>query len=169
MTRPGTPHEMITERARVLRVNGTTVWVHCESQAGCARCAAGEGCGGGLFSKLLRGRLQELPLALPAALAGAVAAGDWVLVGLSTRAVQAASTLLYGLPLAMLLAGAIAGDLLWPGDAAAFAGAVLGLGTGLLIARRLGNRLEHRQALSPVLLRRLEANEPCPASRERRQ
>lgn len=169
MTASGNLPDMITERARVLRVSADTAWVQCESQSGCARCAAGEGCGGGLFARLLRGRLQELPVALPPALAGRLLDGEHVLIGLSARAVQSASLLLYGLPLAGLLAGAVAGELLAGGDAAALAGTVAGMGAGLLLARLQGRRLAGSAALSPVLLRRLGAAEPCPRAVERGQ
>src|SRR5690606_29045239 len=120
------PGDIIQERARILRIEGDTAWVQCESQAGCARCAAGEGCGAGLFAKLLRGRLQELPVILPQPLTAHVGDGDWLLLGLSVSAVQSASFLLYGLPLAGLMLGAVAAGLLVPGDAAALAGAAAG-------------------------------------------
>ena len=154
---------LITERARVLRVNGNTAWVHCESQAGCARCAAGEGCGAGLFAKLLRGRLQELPVNVPSELVGQVGPGDAVLLGLPVSAVQDASLLLYGVPLAGLLVGAVAGGQL-SGDPGAFIGAVAGLGGGLWFARQRGAAVGER--LEPVLLRAIAEHEPCPAGRE---
>lgn len=169
MTPPVSSEDMISERARVLRVADGIAWVHCESQAGCARCAAGEGCGGGVFARLLRGRLQELPLALPGPMADQVAAGDWVLVGLSTRAVQAASMLLYGLPLLGLVVGASAGDLWLGGDLAALAGAVAGLVAGFLAAHARARRLADDPGMAPVLLRRLLPGEACPARGERRQ
>lgn len=162
--RAASEDDLITERARVLRVSGETAWVHCESQAGCARCAAGEGCGAGLFAKLLRGRLQELPVHIPPELAGRIGADDWVLLGLSVSAVQNASFLLYGLPLAGLLLGTVAGSQLLAGDAGAFIGAVAGLGGGLWLARRRGAALGER--LAPVLLRTLAEREPCPPWRE---
>ncbi len=159
------PEELITERARVLRVVDHVAWVHCESQSGCARCAAGEGCGAGLFARLLRGRLQELPVPVPRGF-GSLAAGDHVLLGLSAAAVQNASILLYGAPLAALLLGALAGDLAIGGDAGALPGAILGLVTGAWFAHRRAGRLAGDAALQPVILRRLAECEPCPLPRE---
>lgn len=162
---PPTSHptpDLLHERARILRVAGDTAWVHCESQAGCARCAAGEGCGAGLFAKLLRGRLQEMPVTLPESMAGELSAGDWLLLGLSVSAVQAAAFLLYGLPLAGLLAGVIGGAMVPGGDAGALAGAIAGLGAGLLVARWRSARLAGSGVLQAVVLRRLAAHEPCP-------
>lgn len=159
MNPPGSSAEIIAERACVLRVNGDVAWVRCETQSGCARCAAGQGCGGGLFSRLLRGRLQELPVTTEIA----VQPGDWVLIGLSTSAVQNASALLYGCPLAGLLAGTIIGSQLSPGDATTLIGLAAGLAAGLVLAHRLATRLAGKSALQPVLLRRLNEHEPCPA------
>lgn len=158
------PDDLMTERARVLRVSGGIAWVQCETQAGCARCAAGEGCGAGLFAKLLRGRLQELPVNVPTELAGRITAGDPVLLGLSVSAIQNASLLLYGVPLAGLLLGAIGGSQVLMGDAGAFVGALAGLCAGLWFARWRGAALGER--LEPVLLRALAEHEPCPARRE---
>ncbi|HEX7046931.1 MAG TPA: SoxR reducing system RseC family protein [Gammaproteobacteria bacterium] len=165
MNSPEPRDDLIQERARVLRVVGATAWVQCESQAGCARCAAGEGCGAGLFAKLLRGRLQELPVSLPASMAG-LAAGDQLLLGLSVTAVQSASFLLYGLPLAGLLIGAIGGGMMFGGDAGALAGAITGLASGLWIARWRGARLAGSGELQAVVLRQLAAHEPCPTRLE---
>lgn len=151
--------EFITERARVLRVEAGIAWVSCESQAGCARCAAGQGCGGGIFSKLLRGRLEELPVPTDLALAP----GDFVLIGLAQSAVQNASLLLYGLPLAGVILGALGGWLLGASDPATFLGLAAGFAAGLLLARRGARRLAGSSSLQPVLLRKLAEGEPCSA------
>lgn len=158
--------ELITERARVLRVADGVAWVQCESQAGCARCAAGEGCGGGLFAKLLRGRLQELPVVLPEDREREPRAGEWLLIGLSTSAVQSASMLMYGLPLAGLLLGAIAASLLLNHDLFALLGAAGGMATGLLLARVYAARIAGAGDLQPVMLRILHPGEPCPVGAE---
>lgn len=158
--------ELITERARVLRVADGVAWVQCESQAGCARCAAGEGCGGGLFAKLLRNRLQELPVVLPAARERDPVAGERLLIGLSTSAVQSASMLMYGLPLAGLLFGAIAASSLLANDLVACLGAALGMAGGLLLARACAARIAGGGRLQPVMLRILRPGEPCPVGAE---
>lgn len=168
MNDPAIPLELITERARVLRVAHDVVWVRCESQAGCARCAAGQGCGGGLFARLLRGRLQELPVALPPEFSARIAVGDTVLIGLSVAAVQNASLLLYGVPLAGLLVGAVVGQV-GGNDAFALAGAAAGLLAGLSLARVLAARSARHGGLEPVLLRTLASGEACPGPRQHGQ
>ena len=158
--------ELITERARVLRVVDGVAWVQCESQAGCARCAAGQGCGGGLFAKLLRGRLQELPVVLPHGRERDPLAGEWLLIGLSTSAVQSASMLMYGLPLAGLLLGAVAGSALLANDLVALLGGMAGMVAGLLLARGRAGRIADGGRLQPVMLRILRPGEPCPVGAE---
>jgi len=154
------PAALITERARVLRVEQGIAWVRCESQSGCARCAAGQGCGGGIFARLLRGRLQELPVEARFA----VSPGDQVLVGLSVSAVQTASLLLYGLPLFGVISGAVAGWLAGGSDLHTLLGLAAGFGIGLLIAGRSAAVLSGSSSVHPVLLRKLADGEPCPAS-----
>lgn len=165
MTTPAISEDMIAERARVLRTGNGVAWVQCESQAGCARCAAGTGCGGGLFARLLRGRLQELPVETRLHLNP----GDWVMVGLATSAVQNASLLLYGLPLAGLLLGAIAGHQLAGTDLAALVGMLIGLFGGLALVRRFAAGLGARAGLQPVILRVIGKDEPCSGAAEARQ
>lgn len=162
----GTIPELITERARVLRVADGVAWVQCESQAGCARCAAGQGCGGGLFAKLLRSRLQELPVVLPTGRERDPVVDEWLLIGLSTAAVQSASMLMYGLPLAGLLLGAISGSSMLANDLVAFLGGAAGFAAGLLLARACAVRIAGGGRLQPVMLRILRPGEPCSAGTE---
>lgn len=155
---------MITERAQVLRIENDTAWLQCASQAGCQRCAEGRGCGGGLFSRLLRGRLQEIPVNIRDLPAGeSLAINDWVMLGLEPSAVQNAAFLMYGLPLALLMTGIIAGDGL-AGDAGALTGAVIGLAGGFMLARTLAGKLLGNGRLQPRILYRLNPGEPCPQS-----
>lgn len=151
--------QMIQERARVLWLAGDVAWVRCESLAGCQRCAEGRGCGGGIFARLLGDRLQEIPVKTT----DTVRPDDWIMVGLEPAAVQNAAFLMYGLPLILLMLGAILGDVAG-GDAAAFAGAALGLGGGFLLARRLAGTGGMSARYQPVMLRRLDPGEPCPAA-----
>lgn len=155
---------MIQERARVLRTEGEIAWVQCESQAGCARCAEGRGCGGGVFARLLRHRLEELPVDNEIR----AAAGDAVLIGLEEQAVFNGALLMYGLPLAGLLGGAIAGHLL-AGESGALLAGAFGLIGALALARGISGRLGADHRYHPVMLRRLAPGEPCPQGAEKRQ
>lgn len=141
----------------MLRVADGVAWLRCESQAGCQRCAEGRGCGGGIFARLLGDRLQEIPVSVTEP----VEADDWVMVGLEPVAVQNAAFLMYGLPLGLLLLGAIIGDRVG-GDLPALLLGGLGLAAGFVGARLLSRQGERGQRYQPVMLRRLEAGESCP-------
>ncbi|MDX1442446.1 MAG: SoxR reducing system RseC family protein [Gammaproteobacteria bacterium] len=143
----------------MLRVADGVAWLRCESQAGCQRCAEGRGCGGGIFSRLLGDRLQEIPVNVTEP----VAPDDWVMVGLEPVAVQNAAFLMYGLPLALLLVGAIAGDWIG-GDLPALLGSASGLVAGFALARYWSGQGGRGHRYQPVMLRRLEPGEPCPSN-----
>jgi len=85
--------------------------------------------------------------------------GDAVMVGLAEGALLRGALLVYLLPLALLLAGALLGQ-------AAFAGAgeepvilsgATGLGLGFLAARVLSRRWRGDARFQPVVVRRLNA------------
>lgn len=104
-----------------------------ESSAVCARCAAGRGCGAGLFGQRRKPAVIEAKLAEGMALE----AGDRVRLEFVPAELVRAAWLAYGLPLAGLIAAALFAALLAPGnDLAAVAGAVLGLLAGAWHGRR---------------------------------
>ncbi len=158
---------MIRERARVLEPFDGGAWVSTGSRTGCARCAAGQGCGSATLGRLLGDRLQRVEVAS----AEPLAAEAWVEIAIDERMLSAAAALVYGLPLALLLVGAWAGDAAFAdaaagrsvdmsADLAAGLGAALGLGLGLRSARAIARRLAPR-ALKPRVLRTLGADEAC--------
>src|SRR5690606_19948088 len=126
---------MLYERATVLEHDGRWAWVQAASQAGCARCAAGRGCGGGIFGRLLGSRLHRVralnePAAKP---------GDTVLLGLAEAVLWQGALRVYGWPLGLLLVGLLAGQT--GGDAGALLGGVIGFGSGWLLGRWHSRRL----------------------------
>jgi positive regulator of sigma E activity len=54
---------MIEQNVQVLRCQDERIWVRMGSQSGCTACDNGNGCGAGLFAKLLRRKPVELELA----------------------------------------------------------------------------------------------------------
>jgi positive regulator of sigma E activity len=79
---------------------------------------------------------------LTLAASGAIPVGAAVTVTLPDRYLLAGALLLYGLPLAALLAGAVAGAAVLGSDLAAAVGAALGLSAALLGSAPLRARLE---------------------------
>lgn len=147
---------MLHETGRVASLQGDAAWVICASQANCARCAEGRGCGGGLLGRLLGDRLHRVR-----ALTNdhVLAVGDRVELGLEEAALVAGALQAYGLPLAGFIGlPVIASWLFGIGHDIA----LLGIGlAGLLLGMGLGRRLAVRYAgesrLQPVITRRLSA------------
>ena len=94
---------MIEQQANVISADSSTAWLRLGGQSGCPACDAGEGCGAGVFGKLLNRR--ELNLRVKNTI-GAVA-GQAVLVGLTEAAFLRFVFHLYGIPLLAGLAGAL--------------------------------------------------------------
>lgn len=117
---------MIERAARVTRLEGGLAWLS-GKPAHCEACDRGEGCGGGLLGRLVGIRPLEFPARNPLG----AGPGENVIVGLPERYLLAGAARLYGLPLAGVLIGALAGVLLVPAagaaqDAATLAGAITG-------------------------------------------
>jgi sigma-E factor negative regulatory protein RseC len=56
---------MIEQNVQVIRCKNKMVWVRVGSQTGCTACDKGQGCGAGVFAKLLQRRPVEIQLADP--------------------------------------------------------------------------------------------------------
>ncbi|GAB4193793.1 MAG: hypothetical protein Tsb002_24590 [Wenzhouxiangellaceae bacterium] len=84
------------------------------SRAGCDRCLRGEGCGAGLFARLLKPEVFEIPVA-----GDHWQMGEWVAIRIPAHLLQAWALRLFGATAAAFLAGAC-GASLWPAAAAAW-------------------------------------------------
>ncbi len=120
---------------RIIRIEDIGGAQHAEVEVSaafaCPRCAAGKGCGAGLWaagqSRLLRASVGP---------GVDVEVGDSVCIELAPRDLLLAAWLVYGLPLATAVAGAALAYAAGSGDAAAALAAVAGLAAGVLHARR---------------------------------
>ena len=133
---------MLEQTAEVIRTASDGVWVQAVEPSGCGTCG-GQGCSSRriaeLFQRKPRNFLVDCDLAL--------APGDRVVVGIADGSVLKSALRAYGLPLALMLAGALLAQAVLPGDGAALAGMLVGGLAGGLVAR--GGR-----AARPVVLRR---------------
>lgn len=93
---------MIEQQARVLTVSGSKAVVRLGGQSGCSACDAGQGCGAGLFGRLLRRRMADFEVENSAN----AQPGDPVMIGIEEASYAKWVMLLYGLPLVMGLVGA---------------------------------------------------------------
>ncbi len=138
---------MIRESGCVIRIAGPFAWVSCESRAGCARCAEGKGCGGGLLSRLLGDRLFQLRVPVSAD----IRVGDQVQLGISEGALLSAACLMYLLPLFALITGALVGDFLG-GDGPALLLGGLALLVSFLLLHVFRERIARSSRFQPVIL-----------------
>lgn len=141
---------MIEEQAEVTEVNGGYAWVACRAQQDCARCATGNGCGGGLLGRWLGDRLHRVRVTHD----GSVRVGECVVIGVDERVVLHAAAVVYGVPLVALGVGALAGEAVFASDAGAFGGLVAGLAAGFLWVRSFSRKIPVQRWFQPAVLRR---------------
>jgi len=148
---------MIEETAQVTRIAGGEVWVETLRRSTCSSCAVEKGCGTATLAKVLGNRrnlvrvLSDQPLQV----------GDQVVIGITEQALVRGSLAVYAVPLLLLLAGAVVGELgaehgLW--DNAEPVSLLLGLGGlvgGLLWLKRFTRRIQNDRNYQPVVLHRL--------------
>lgn len=97
---------MIEQNVRVLQCSDDRIWVRMGSQTGCKACDNGEGCGAGLFTKLLRRKPVVLELARNDF---NVQAGQMLTLAFPERLFMKLVFASYGWPLLAALAGACSG------------------------------------------------------------
>lgn len=111
--------------------------VSVDAAAVCPRCAAGQGCGAGLFV----GRPRPAELEVEVAPGLVLEPGDRVSLEIVPSRLLRTAWQAYGLPLAGLVAGALAAAWAAPGgELAAVLGALFGLVAGAIAGRRALSR-----------------------------
>jgi sigma-E factor negative regulatory protein RseC len=133
------------------RADGMRALVSVDVVAACPRCAAGKGCGAGLFADGARERRVEA--IIPAGLD--VAADDDVEITLAPDNLLQAAFIVYGLPMLGAIVAAAIAYALSLSDAAAAAAALLGLATGLVLGRWRLRQTECLRRFVPAIARRL--------------
>ena len=146
---------MLEQHARVIENLAAGVWVEAVEPAGCGICA-GQGCATRQLAELF----QRSPRRYRVESHFRVSAGDRVIVGVPDGSLTRSALTLYGLPLVLILAGALFGQTLVPGDAAAVMGAVAGglVSWGLATLNSAGHGALPRPAVIRREARILETN-----------
>lgn len=111
--------------------DGRRLTVAVDVSVACPRCAAGKGCGAGIFSG--RERIQTVDALTNEQITLAV--GDRVQLRLVEASVLSAALIVYGIPLLGALVAAAVAYGLRLSDAAAALAAISGLATGVLLGR----------------------------------
>jgi sigma-E factor negative regulatory protein RseC len=149
---------MMTALARVVDVQEIDtefrVELDCQQQTSCSHCASSSNCGTGVLSKVAGNKTLKWRLIT----SQAVKAGQMVEIGFPEKSLLQSAALVYLFPLVMMVLGAAIGSswlapMLGGGEGWSITTAVLFIGIGLLIARRLARKIEGRSVDEVLILR----------------
>ena len=140
---------MIEEQATVTAVDDGYAWVQTSRSTACDSCAAQKGCGTSAIGKVI-GRQYTEVRALNRCNASI---GDTVIVGLAEDMLLKSSLAVYLVPLLLMLAGAMTGELLLGGSFAAVAGCGAGLVAGFAWIQWFSARIARNERFQPTVLR----------------
>ena len=146
----GKIHSLVTDH------DGIRAIVEVDGGQGCPRCAAGNGCGAGLFADSARDRKVVAMVSERLALAE----GDEVEICMAPSNLLQAALIVYGIPLFGAILAAAFAYFLQLGDAAAAVAALIGLVAGLLLGRWSLSRKSCLANFVPYVEKRLNANNP---------
>ena len=133
---------MLEQTAEIIKTAPDGVWVQAVEPSGCGTCG-GQGCSSRRIAELFQRKPRQFLVDCDLSLSP----GDRVVVGIAHGSVLKGAVRAYGLPLALMLGGALLAQAVHPGDGPALVGMLLGGLTGWLATR--GGR-----AARPVVLRR---------------
>ncbi len=138
----------VWQLGRVCEVTDSATCIEFERPKDCARCMSGKGCGQGVFSQLFSRHKLQIRLARE----GSYHEGQWVRVGVTSKAVLYSSVLLYAWPLFLFLAVLVIGN--YGLSMAESNGGELWLFAGALGMAALGVQMAGRlriQLMNPIL------------------
>ncbi len=143
---------MIEQTVKIVAIEGDQAWIESLSLHGCARCEAGEGCGGGIFAKLFSNKQFRMKIDNTLSLQQ----GDKVVIGIQDSAVTNASFISYILPLLGLIVGALLGSLFDPigSESWTLVGAVLGISISFLMSKLSLNSDSFKARYTPTMIRK---------------
>jgi sigma-E factor negative regulatory protein RseC len=141
---------MLETLAIVIRVEGQEAWVESTQGGGCGNCDSENGCGSSKLSQLFCSEPRRFRVRNEAN----AEVGTMVQVTVAEGVLLRSALLMYGLPLILMLAGAISGSE-WAGedsrDAYSAAGGLMGLIIGFVLVKGVSLR-QHLSAVAlPVI------------------
>lgn len=152
---------MENPRGRVIAVNSDAASLHAlvevDAVVECARCAEGKGCGAGLLGASTGSR--RIDALICAGLS--VSEGDEVCIELAPRNVLRASLIVYGWPLGGAVLAALIAYGVGLGDAYAVLAAIVGLSTGLILARRQLRSARCLRHFTPMVVKKADPLPPA--------
>jgi len=149
---------MIEERARVVQVDDSGIWVETQRQSACGQCNANKGCGTAVIAKVVGNKRSRVRV-LDSGAAG-VRVGDEVLIGIQEQALVRGSLAIYLAPLVSLFLFGLLGEMLGlqlgfeNTELLSIVFGVAGLGAGFIWVRFFSRLVTRDPRYQPVLLRR---------------
>lgn len=145
---------MLEAEGVIVKIGQDGVFVETSRASACGGCSSKEGCGTSSFSRLLGNKASFFKVQNPIG----AALGERVVIGMEEAALLKSSLLVYLVPLAFLLAGAMLGGWLAPAhlkDAYAAGGVVVGLVFGFAALKLFNTDAGKNRQFQPVILRRV--------------
>jgi len=121
---------MIEQRAKVLKIEGNSIWVDTSPQSACGSCNQRKQCSANTFENAFIS--QRKPLQLPNLISAQT--GDWIVLGIHENALLQSVALIYLLPVVLMVISAIIGSVLNFNDLGVILSALIGLGSGGFIS-----------------------------------
>jgi len=145
---------MIEEQGTVVAVQDDWVWVQTERKTVCGQCAANKGCGTSVLAKVLGKKTSSIAVikTLP------VKIGDEVVIGIEENSLVKGSLLIYALPLLLLIAFGLLGEvvsaqvLLSNTDGLTVLFAIAGLVVGFFWLKHISSQIRLDPRYQPKLL-----------------
>lgn len=155
---------MICEAGRVVSIESDWVWVETLQTTSCKSCSAKSGCGQGLINSVFSGKRHYIKVSA-SSIKDTVHLHDEVEIAIPENVMLRGSFLMYLLPLAMLIAGAMAGQqfIADKGDVGAIAGAIAGFAIAAVFIRWHSYKNNANPAYQPVLHRIVRSASLSPA------
>jgi len=143
---------MIEQTVKVVALEGEHAWIESLSLHGCAKCEAGEGCGGGIFAKLFGDKQFRMKINNSLN----IDLNDNVVIGVEDSAVTNASLISYLLPLLGLSLGAGLGSYFDATDSELWTltGALVGISLAFLFARMKLNSQQFKAKYTPIMIKK---------------
>ncbi len=175
---------MITALATVVRVNNTPdgdqIELSCEQQTSCSHCSSRQSCGTGIVSKAVANKShrwiltttpnaasvsvgQKITVGQKATVGQKITVGQIVEIGLPEKSLLQFASLVYLLPLTMLIFGALIGQFIvspvtgW-GEGATILLSMLCMIIGIWLARQASVKLQSKSEQSVTLIRVINQN-----------
>jgi sigma-E factor negative regulatory protein RseC len=146
---------MIEEIATIVDTEGDTALVETQRTTTCGSCSANKACGTAVLSKVIGNRTTQVR----AINTLGVMPGDKVVIGIQEQALIKGSFAVYAVPLILMFAGALLGEIFSRAQGNQHEGIVIlfgliGLLAGFSWVKRFSRRIRSDSKYQPVILRK---------------